>query len=118
MLDVYGNPTVEALAGEFGEEWVRRAGQGTPATDFGWQSETLSETLSETDEFDKASEKVSDKVSNERKLSRRHFLCGTAQLVSLLFVCSFFALQWLAPYLTYTVMVEEEYDFIEAVLGG
>jgi non-ribosomal peptide synthetase-like protein len=48
----------------------------------------------------------------------RHFLCGAAQLVSLFFILSFFALQWLAPYLTYTVLIEEEYDFLPAVLGA
>jgi non-ribosomal peptide synthetase-like protein len=48
----------------------------------------------------------------------RHFFCGAAQLVSLVFVLSFFALQWLAPYLTYTVLIEEEYDFLTAVLGA
>ena len=36
----------------------------------------------------------------------RHFLCGAAQLVSLLFILSFFALQWLTPYLTYTMMMD------------
>jgi hypothetical protein len=48
----------------------------------------------------------------------RHFFCGAAQLVSLFFILSFFALQWLAPYLTYTVLIEEDYDFVEAVLGA
>ena len=48
----------------------------------------------------------------------RHFLCGAAQLASLFFILSFFALQWLAPYLTYTVLIEEEYDFLPAVLGS
>jgi non-ribosomal peptide synthetase-like protein len=48
----------------------------------------------------------------------RHFLCGVAQAISLLFVLSFFAIQWLGPYLTYTVLVEEEYSFPVAVLGA
>jgi non-ribosomal peptide synthetase-like protein len=46
----------------------------------------------------------------------RHFFCGTAQLLSLFVILSFFALQWLAPYLTYTVLIEEEYDFVPAIL--
>src|SRR5262249_14671972 len=46
----------------------------------------------------------------------RHFLCGAAQLVSLVFILGFFALQWLAPYLTYTVLVEEEFEVIPAIL--
>jgi len=54
----------------------------------------------------------------------RHFLCGTAQLFSLVFILSFFALQWLTPYLTYTLMMdagtEEQPMFttIEAILGA
>ena len=48
----------------------------------------------------------------------RHFFCGCAQLVSLIFILGFFALQWLAPYLTYTILIEEEYDFVEAILGA
>lgn len=48
----------------------------------------------------------------------RHFFCGLGQLLSLVFVLSFFALQWLAPYLTYTVLVEEEFDFVPAVVGA
>jgi non-ribosomal peptide synthetase-like protein len=48
----------------------------------------------------------------------RHFWCGAAQAVSLIFILSFFALQWLAPYLTYTILVEEEYDFLTSVLGA
>ena len=39
-------------------------------------------------------------------------------MVSLFFILSFFALQWLAPYLTYTVLIEEDYDFLPAVLGS
>jgi non-ribosomal peptide synthetase-like protein len=46
----------------------------------------------------------------------RHFWCGTAQLFSLVFVLSFFALQWLAPYLTFTMLVEEEFDFATSLL--
>jgi non-ribosomal peptide synthetase-like protein len=48
----------------------------------------------------------------------RHFWCGAAQFVSLGFILSFFALQWLAPYLAYTVMIEEEYDFWAAIIGA
>jgi non-ribosomal peptide synthetase-like protein len=52
----------------------------------------------------------------------RHFLCGAAQLVSLVFVLSFFALQWLTPYLTYTMMMDaedgERFTTTEAILGA
>ncbi|HLH54455.1 MAG TPA: amino acid adenylation domain-containing protein, partial [Verrucomicrobiae bacterium] len=48
----------------------------------------------------------------------RHFLCGLGQLFSLVFVLGFFALQWLAPYLTYTVMVEEDYDGMTSILAA
>ena len=48
----------------------------------------------------------------------RHFLCGAAQFISLFFILTFFALQWLTPYLTYTILIEEEYGFLEAILGA
>lgn len=48
----------------------------------------------------------------------RHFLCGCAQLAGLFPILGFFALQWLAPFLTYTWMVEDEYDYHEAILGA
>jgi non-ribosomal peptide synthetase-like protein len=50
----------------------------------------------------------------------RHFFCGAAQLVSLVFILSFFALQWLTPYLTYTLMMDADEDFTvtEAILGA
>jgi non-ribosomal peptide synthetase-like protein len=57
--------------------------------------------------------------SNEPSLPFwRHFFCGLAQLLSLVFVLSFFALQWLAPYLAYTILVEEDYSFLTATLGA
>jgi non-ribosomal peptide synthetase-like protein len=49
---------------------------------------------------------------------RRHFWCGAAQAFSLIFILTFFALQWLAPYLTYTILIEEEYDFVAALIGA
>ena len=36
----------------------------------------------------------------------RHFACGAAQLVSMVVVLAFFALQWITPYLTYTMMTD------------
>ena len=50
----------------------------------------------------------------------RHFACGAAQLFSLFFILTFFALQWLTPYLTYTLMMDSEADFTttEAILGA
>jgi non-ribosomal peptide synthetase-like protein len=48
----------------------------------------------------------------------RHFFCGAGQFVCLFFILSFFALQWLTPYLTYTILIEEEYGFVAALLGA
>ena len=47
--------------------------------------------------------------------SWQHWLCGAAQGVGLYFVVGFFSLQWLAPYLTYTVLLDDEYSGLEAV---
>ncbi len=48
----------------------------------------------------------------------RHFICGAGQFVSLFFILTFFAMQWLTPYLTYTILIEEEYEVVEAILGA
>ena len=45
----------------------------------------------------------------------RHFLCGCAQLAGLFPILGFFALQWLAPFLTYTWMIEDDYDYHTAI---
>jgi len=53
----------------------------------------------------------------------RHFACGAAQLVSLVFILTFFAMQWLTPYLTYTMMMDagpeaDRFSNVEAILGA
>lgn len=48
----------------------------------------------------------------------RHFLCGCAQFFCLGPILGFFALQWLAPFLTYTWMIEDDYDYHEAIFGA
>ncbi|HWX20434.1 MAG TPA: Pls/PosA family non-ribosomal peptide synthetase [Candidatus Binatia bacterium] len=108
MLDVYQHPTIESLAAHF-ETSAKASPEPAEA------------------EKDRGVERGKERSTpGHHPISTtsatvpfwRHFWCGTAQMVSLFFVLSFFALQWLAPYLTYTVLVEEDYDFIEAVLGA
>jgi non-ribosomal peptide synthetase-like protein len=100
VLDVYERPTVEKLAAQF-EERKQREGE-RPREPKRAAKSGLAGTLALPAEVP----------------FWRHFFCGATQLVSLFFILSFFALQWLAPYLTYTVMIEEEYDFLPAVLGA
>jgi non-ribosomal peptide synthetase-like protein len=98
VLDVYQFPTIRALVGRASP---RAAEPGKSAAD-----NRLPKTLAPP-------------VRPKAEISSiRHFFCGLTQLVSLVFILSFFALQWLAPYLTYTILIEEEYDFIEALLGA
>jgi non-ribosomal peptide synthetase-like protein len=106
MLDVYQHPTVRGLAGEFEKEAA--------------EMDLIEEARSASKTDGQRTANVQRPTSHEQGGVKRwrHFFCGAAQLVSLLFVCSFFALQWLAPYLTYTVLVDQEYDFVEAILGA
>ena len=98
VLDVYQFPTIRALVGRASP---RAAEPGKSPADH-----RLPKTLVPP-------------VRPKAEISPiRHFFCGLAQLISLVFILSFFALQWLAPYLTYTILIEEEYDFIEALLGA
>jgi len=48
----------------------------------------------------------------------RHFLCGCAQLAGLFPILGFFAMQWLAPFMTYTWMIEDDYDYQDAIFGA
>jgi len=97
MLDVYNYPTIEKLAPRFPDpaaevSTTQQRRQGAPAV------ATLAEAAP---------------VS-----AFRHFFCGLAQAAGLYFVVGFFALQWLAPYLAYTWMYDEEYPIAEAMFGA
>jgi non-ribosomal peptide synthetase-like protein len=115
VLDVYRHPTIERLAAHFESQNGHRDGPGLqPGTTHYPPHAAWSRLLpSNPDEQKQRPARTPALIP-----FWRHFFCGAAQLVSLVFVLSFFALQWLAPYLTYTVLVEEEYDFIEAILGA
>jgi len=93
VLDVYQNPTIEALAKKLERPDQRGS---TPS------SATGSPPAAE----------------QEGSPFWRHFFCGAAQLVSLFFLLSFFAVQWLAPYLAYTILTEEGYSFVPALAGA
>ena len=113
MLDVYRHPTIESLAAELeqrGQLDGSRAG-GASAVDNRARSGG-----SARDAAGPASEAAAEPFHIVPFW--RHFFCGAAQAVALLVVLSFFALQWLTPYLTYTILVEEEYSFLEATLGA
>ncbi|HSU56208.1 MAG TPA: Pls/PosA family non-ribosomal peptide synthetase, partial [Candidatus Dormibacteraeota bacterium] len=102
MLDIYQYPTIEKLAREMEG---RRASNETPGA-------------LPTRKENAASLQKAARISPRKISARAHFLCGVAQAFSLVFVLSFFALQWLAPYLTYTMLVEEEYGYVTAILGA
>jgi non-ribosomal peptide synthetase-like protein len=91
MLDVYHHPTIHGLAK------VLRARQPTASE------------LALAPSSDAAPQRDVHRVS-----SWQHFVGGTVQLILLYFVIGFFSLQWLAPYLTYTFMMDDEYPLIEA----
>lgn len=90
MLDVYRCPTIRSLAHGFA---------------------AVPDVPTRTNE-------VTLQAGTSRAPGFRHFCCGVAQLFSLVFILSFFALQWLAPYLAYTILIDEEYDYIQALLGA
>jgi non-ribosomal peptide synthetase-like protein len=99
MLDVYQNPTISSLAARF--ELLENAGT----------KGQYAEPPPAASPDGEAAEPAPDTVP-----FLRHFLCGMAQLVSLVFILGFFALQWLAPYLAYTILIEEEFDVPAAIM--
>ena len=90
MLDVYEQPTVEKLAAKLERRSPARREHAGPEAG----------------------------APTARGSSLRHFLCGLWQLGGLYFVLGFFSLQWLAPYLTYTWMYEEDFERWEAIVGA
>lgn len=90
MLDVYHHPTIEKLAVVLKER--RGASPRTEAS----------------------TDQASPHQEVYRATTRQYVLAGTVQLLALYLVIGFFSLQWLAPYLTYTVMMDDEYPIIEA----
>jgi non-ribosomal peptide synthetase-like protein len=120
VLDVYQHPTVEKLAAHL---HARREGERPRETG------PDREPSPARSDLPRPALRAGDGSRSDAGLAGtlalpsevpfwRHFFCGAAQLVSLIVILSFFALQWLAPYLTYTVLIEEEYDFLTAVLGA
>jgi non-ribosomal peptide synthetase-like protein len=71
-------------------------------------------------QFEKSSQTEAPPVSAETSSIpwSRHFLCGCVQFIALGPILGFFALQWLAPFLTYTWMIEDEYDYHDAIFGA
>ena len=91
MLDVYHHPTIERMA-----QLLR---QRQAAADHAKQEDSRGQSPAR---------------EVHRVSSWRHFMAGTVQLFALYFVIGFFSLQWLAPYLTYTFMMDAGYPVIEA----
>ena len=89
MLDVYHYPTIAKLASA-----IRSRHQQSHQTEF-----------------------AAAKPRDLRRVSSwQHALCGIAQSDGLNFVICFFSLQWLAPYLTYTFLLDDGYSGSKAVI--
>ena len=92
MLDVYNHPTIEKLAAALRQRHLQSAEAGTGSTS-----------------------SLPEPRAIHRVSSWQHFVGGTVQACGLYFVVGFFSLQWLAPYLTYTYLMDDEYHVTEAV---
>ena len=115
MLDVYQQPTVEKLAARFaqphnGEGEHPRGPEPALSPGRAGTHVVLDRHIPE--------DPATAAEAFQPVPFWRHFFCGATQLASLSCILSFFALQWLAPYLTYTVLIEEDYDYLESILGA
>jgi non-ribosomal peptide synthetase-like protein len=98
VVDLYKHPTIEALAAKLEEDRAATVGTGNGGAGIGERKE---------------------RGAQFRQATNRSFiLCGLAQVVGLYFVVGFFSLQWLAPYLTYTWMVEHDAAIVEAIFAA
>jgi len=121
MADVYRFPTVASLAARFEQTGDGRrqkaAPSPSPCTDHGSNPKDTRSPLPAPKPASPASD---PRHGGGHRLVPfwRHFWCGAAQAVSLVFVLTFFAMQWLTPYLIYTILIEEEYGFARAIVGA
>ncbi len=97
MLDVYQHPTIKGLAAELAR---REAAAASPARSAPPDSSPAGAPAPGAVPF------------------ARHFWCGLAQLLALPFILTFFAAQWMTPYLVYTFMIEDGYDRTESILSA
>jgi non-ribosomal peptide synthetase-like protein len=121
VADIYRYPTAKQLTQALGQRRVLDNGFSVARSEKGFsefEAKSIDDTLGAF---------ATEEIHNKQRRNLRpfetvpfwkYFLCGCAQLFSLIFVLSFFALQWLAPYLTYTVMIEEEYSFTVSILSA
>lgn len=91
MLDVYSHPTIRRLA------------------------ETIRTRLPTAIDVDTSTPKVTHRDIRQ-PTAREHFRCAVLQVVGLYFVVGFFSLQWLAPYLRYSFLLDDGYSGILAAL--
>src|SRR5206468_2078959 len=101
MVDIYKYPTVRSLARHVNSVSERRPPPAEAMTD----RESTSPAPLPANEF-------------RPILAWKHFACGTAQAIGLYFVLGIYSLQWLAPYLTYTWLVDDGFALIEALAGS
>ena len=96
ILDAYEHPTIESLAAKISADLAARqpsaAASSTPNANPPPPRPTIP--------------------------AGRHARCGLFQLAALYLILGFFSIRWLAPFLTYTWMVEDDYERWEAVLGA
>jgi non-ribosomal peptide synthetase-like protein len=92
VLDIYQHPTIETLAAKWQAE--QQAVGDAPFT------------------------QPEPDADDQRRSRVRYRLCALAQTFGLYFVLGFFSLQWLAPYLTYSGLLEHGATALEAMLAA
>ncbi|MBV8612067.1 MAG: amino acid adenylation domain-containing protein [Singulisphaera sp.] len=97
VLDVYQHPTIAALAAKLEQD--RQAGRA------GGEAEGAGSGARNPRDWFHVPSRLS------------YYLCAVFQAVGLYFILGFFSLQWLAPYLTYTWLIEHDTAMLEAVVA-
>ena len=99
VLDVYNHPTVEKLAAEMVLRHV--AGGAASAVRAGVSGEGAASAMA--------------RGASRMSLAARHRVCGLAQFLTLYFIIGFYAIQWITPYLTYTLLQEEDVPYLASI---
>jgi len=125
MLDVYDHPTIESLAAKF--EQHSRTQASASADLLGHVAQASPPASPSGVSPRKRIEPAGRDAPQTRRRGRlrynsisrsAHASCGLLQLFGLYLVFGFFSLQWLAPYLTYTWLIEDDAAIVQAVVGS
>jgi len=113
MLDVYHHPTITQLADVIRDRH-RAADARNSVNEIRGNHPTHESCKNQGTDVPRSPEMRPTHRTDQKGLFWRHAWCSIAQFVGLYFIIGFFSMQWLAPYLTYSFLLDDGRPGVEA----